>query len=320
MSAYSFWLKQSMAKQLKQNVPGTESIRKIVCTQTDKVLETLDGKHVRLSDERVHDVRKQLKRVRAELRLLRDAVGDRIYHKENSRYRDAARPLTEVRDAKVLIDTLDKLAGENRKDLPAAELRKVRHVLQTHYRDARRKVFGDASSLTKVKKALEVGRQQADKLRLGKKGWSVIGAGVKRVYRAGRDALAAAQRDRSIENLHECRKQVKYLWHQLQVLESIWPDVLEKTAEQTHELADLLGDDHDLVVLGEKLFGQGGLVADRNAAAGLAKAVDRRRQELQAKAFALGRRLFAEKPKSFAARLENYWHIWRCEATKVDNT
>lgn len=47
----------------------------------------------------IHGARKALKRARANLRLLRDAVGKTAYICENVVLRDAARPLSGVRDA-----------------------------------------------------------------------------------------------------------------------------------------------------------------------------------------------------------------------------
>ena len=62
----------------------------------------------------------------------------------------------------------------------------------------------------------------------------MLGAGLKRVYRNGRDAFAVAQDDPSQEHLHEWRKQVKYLWHQLQVLQPIQLGQLTALADQAH--------------------------------------------------------------------------------------
>lgn len=39
--------------------------------------------------------------------------------------------------------------------------------------------------------------------------------------------------------------------------------------------------------------------------------IDRRRAELQAEAWPLGSRLFAEKPKNLVGRCGAYWDIWR---------
>src|SRR6185437_16474643 len=60
-------------------------------------------------DESVHEARKDLKRARATLRLLREALGNSTYKRENAAIRDAARPLSEVRDGRVLLDALRSL-------------------------------------------------------------------------------------------------------------------------------------------------------------------------------------------------------------------
>src|ERR1019366_5884992 len=52
----------------------------------------------------VPEVRKCFKRVRAALRLVREDLGDDAYREENWCLRDAARPLTEVRDAEMLVE------------------------------------------------------------------------------------------------------------------------------------------------------------------------------------------------------------------------
>ena len=65
-----------------------------------------------LSDEVIHDTRKKLKSARAKLRLLRAAVGRKAYARENAALRDAARPLSRVRDSKVMLDTANALLGQ----------------------------------------------------------------------------------------------------------------------------------------------------------------------------------------------------------------
>jgi CHAD domain-containing protein len=83
--------------------------RCILCTQLDDVLEALYGEQP-LPDEAVHTMRKQLKKVRAALLLLRPALGSHAFKHENTVCCTAARPFARVRDAKVLLDTLDQLA------------------------------------------------------------------------------------------------------------------------------------------------------------------------------------------------------------------
>jgi len=63
----------------------------------------------RSDDDAVHSARKALKCARATLRLLRGVIGEGRYATENGRLRNAARPLSRVRDAKILLDTARKL-------------------------------------------------------------------------------------------------------------------------------------------------------------------------------------------------------------------
>src|SRR5271155_3852048 len=62
-----------------------------------------------LTDTTVHDARKEIRKSRAAVRLLRVALGGARFHRENARLRAAARALNEARDAKVLVATLDTL-------------------------------------------------------------------------------------------------------------------------------------------------------------------------------------------------------------------
>jgi CHAD domain-containing protein len=279
-----------------------------------KALEALGGGGRRLSDEAVHDVRKRLKKVRAGLRLLREALGPGLYRRENASFRDAARPLTEVRDAKVLVETLDALAGHDGGDIDPKVRSGVRQALLHARREVRQCVLGDADALKAVEESLHAAKERAADWPVGRRGWSVLGEGLKRVYKAGRDAYRLALDEPLEENLHEWRKQAKYLWHQLEVLRPVWPEVMEDLAERAHDLSHYLGDDHDLAVLRQTLLGGPAPIPDPAALALLVGQIDRRRAELQEQARALGRRLYEEKPKRFARRLEGYWRAWRAEA------
>src|SRR5215470_11897599 len=95
-----------MAK-LKQGEAGTRGTRRIARRQVRSALKKL-GRGT-TSDRSVHSARKELKKARATLRLLRDALGRSTYKKENAALRDAARPLSEVRDGRVLLDALNSL-------------------------------------------------------------------------------------------------------------------------------------------------------------------------------------------------------------------
>jgi CHAD domain-containing protein len=111
------------------------------------------------------------------------------------------------------------------------------------------------------------------------------------------------------EHLHEWRKRVKDLWYELRLIAEIGGPSLRGQAKDAHALADLLGDDHDLAVLRERLLGPaGGVAADVDAVLGL---LDHRREQLQAQAMALGERVYAERPKAFLRRVRASWRAGR---------
>jgi CHAD domain-containing protein len=145
----------------------------------------------------------------------------------------------------------------------------------------------------------------------------VLGTGLKRVYRNGREAFAVAQNDPSPERLHAWRKQVKYLWHQLQVLQPIQRGQLTALADQAHTLANALGDDHDLALLSHKFLEEPDRFPDRATMQTLADLIARRRDLLQEQAMTLGHRLYEEKPRIFVDRLQKYWRVWHGKAAKA---
>ncbi len=299
-----------MAKQLHNTESGTRGIRRILRQQTAQALEALHRSQ-QPSDEVVHKVRQQLKKVRAALRLLRKALGSRTYHRENTVFCNAARPFTKVRDAKVLMDTLDTLAEHFGEQADGLDLDRVRRALRDRYQGVRQRVLQEEDNLGPVQVALRSVRARAKRWPIGRRGWSVLGAGLQRVYRSGREAFATSQHDPSEENLHEWRKQVKYLWYQLQMLQPLQPAWIEALADQAHTLADYLGDDHDLAVLHQKLLEEPDICSDRALVDALAVLIDRRRAELQEQAKVLGSCLYEEKPSMFVNRFQGYWRGWR---------
>src|ERR1700730_13904044 len=65
-----------------------------------------------LTNEAVHNARKRLKAARATLRLLRPALDEEIYRRENLALRDAAKPLGISRDATILAETARALIAK----------------------------------------------------------------------------------------------------------------------------------------------------------------------------------------------------------------
>lgn len=293
---------------LRRDEPGLAGVRRMLQHWLAGAGEALHKK--RVTDANIHDARKQLKRARAALRLLRDAIGQVAYRRENIALREAVRPLGVARDSKVSMVALDDLVERHVLATRSLQLEKFRRVLRKEQATARQAI--SVTLINRQRRILREVGSRVDRWRMNGDEWQVIGGGLERIYRGGKQAMRAAARSRASADLHDWRKQVKYLWHQLQILEPLWPDLLRELAAQTHKLADHLGDDHDLAVLRQKISSNAGAFQrqDRDA---LIAVLDRRRKQLQDKAFKLGARMFVEKPGRFASRLGGYWRLWRAE-------
>ncbi len=302
-----------MSFQLKADESVPKGVKRLVGKEIDDAVEALRPRGKGDRDEAVHDARKRLKKVRAALRLVRDEVGEDVYRAENVCFRDLARPLTEVRDAKVLLDTLDGLAEHGGDEVEARTFDGLRRALRANQREVQRRVLDEEGVLPKIKAALKMARRRVKDWPIEKDGWGGVEGGLQWVYKAARDAFAKAQATPAVETLHEWRKQVKYLWRQLQILEPVWPGVMEELADQAHQLADYLGDDHDLVVLRQTLEGDPQKYRDRAAVSQVLPLIDQRRTELERQAAFLGQRLHRDKPRDFVRRVKGYWKVWQSE-------
>ncbi|WP_129647749.1 CHAD domain-containing protein [Peristeroidobacter agariperforans] len=295
-------------RELQPDEAGLSGVRRILQEWLAGADESLRKK--RITDANIHDARKQLKKSRAALRLLRDSTGEIAYRRANNALRDAARPLGVARDSKVLSAALDDLVERYAPATRALELDKFRRVLRQEKTSSRQAV--GISLLNKQRKALREVKARSQRWTMKGGDWPVIGGGLGRIYRGGKKKMKAAAESRDNDALHDWRKQVKYLWHQLQILQPAWPGPLKELADQAHKLAEHLGEDHDLAVLRTRIRSHVDAFEGQDHDA-LIAVLDRRRKRLQDKAFKLGKRIFEEKPRRFVDRMGQYWQLWRNE-------
>ena len=97
-------------------------------------------------------------------------------------------------------------------------------------------------------------------------------------------------------------------WRQMRLLTAVWPKVIDARARAAQDLAQVLGEDHDLAVLGA--FAREARDVLTPAEQGLiADACRKRHDELRAGALEEARRLFVLKPRAFGAEVAEYWRI-----------
>jgi CHAD domain-containing protein len=288
------------AYRLKEGEPFRDEIARVARGRIDNAIDELRGKTDSTPVEAVHEARKDMKKLRALLRLARDELGKETFARENACFRDAARELAGPRDSDVMLATLGAL------ELPAGLGRELRKVIQ----DAREgSGLGDRDAAAGNAVAiLKEARGRVDDWPLERDAFEALAGGLERTYRRGRGALKAARADPSDDALHEWRKRVKELWYHHTLLRSLWPAVMSAAGDEAHALSDRLGDDHDLAVLSAWLSEHAGPPPE------FFEAVEQRRAELQTEALALGARMYAEKPSAFVRRLGG---LWRASPSKV---
>jgi CHAD domain-containing protein len=253
----------------------------------------------------VHEARKHLKKTRALLRLVRPALGRRAYRRENDALRDIGLALSGTRDADVRVATAQALAERAAGRLPAEVFDALRDALSAEAPTGR---DGGTAGFAPQIEALRAAELRVEAWPLDDADWDTAIAGVTRAYARGREAFATARATPVPELLHAWRKRAKDLWYHQRLLAPAWPDVLDAQAEAAHTLSELLGDDHDLAVLAERLTDNAPPLAPAVDAhrAELRTLIAHRSDELRAEATRLGRRVYAESPKAFARRIARY--------------
>jgi len=281
--------------------PGVAAARRVVRKEVARARAVLT-EHWPIPDDAIHEARKRLKRARAALRLVRPVIGDRSYRRQNRALRDAARPLSQMRDARVLVETFDRLMKKPW-DRARRSLGALHSQLMADPLRLRTQLLPDSKSLDPILERLDAVRRNARRWRGRRAGWPRMRAGLRQVYRSGRDAFAATRERPTVARLHEWRKQAKYLWHVLEIVEPMRPRRISRLALEAHRLSDRLGEDHDLAVLLQRLR-RGGRVPKATLTF-VTERIDERRKRLQEQATKLGEGLYAERPSAFVATLES---------------
>ena len=296
-----------MAFKLKNKETLGEGICRIAHEQAGCIADSLKTKRGQCQLGAVHEARKSVKKLRALVRLIADGLGERTLEEENRTFRKIGRALSPLRDAEVLVKTLEKLRGRYKKQTTAATFASALKLFKAQ----RNSVVKHLSApIKKVRKRLRKSIQRIDDWPLKALQWDDLYCGIRRAYKEARQAFAAACDQPNDENFHEWRKRVKELWYDLRILGAVRPEVMDDLAHQAKVLGEYLGEDHDLAVAGRALEEKR---LNKASSQVLASLIERRRFQLQRAAFDLGNRLFVEKPKAFAQRIEGYWKTWRAE-------
>jgi CHAD domain-containing protein len=294
-----------MPYQIELGESVEKAVRRIAANQLDHALAALDDADDSF-DAVVHEVRRRCKRLRAVVRLVRPSLAE--FHERDAWLRDTAAPLSHARDAAVLRATHRRIVTNvgSGVDLPAlAQALGIDGPGEASMADAHR------AALAEVKERLELMRASVHRWRLGDHGFSAVRAGLRLAYARSRRAMNRAQSSQSPADCHRWRKRVKYHMFQMRILRELWPQAMQARETAATELGDLLGAAHDLANYRETVdAARAGCGRDRSLVA-LQRAATELEQEMLARSWPIGQRLFVLAPGVFVAELEAYWDAWR---------
>ncbi|WP_256840138.1 CHAD domain-containing protein [Ornithinimicrobium faecis] len=274
--------------RLHHDEPLGEAVQRIVLEQVAHAMRLRESDDL---DASVHQLRKSLKRTRAVLRLVRGELGDWRYRQENTCLRDTARLWGPTRDAAVLADLAADLAPDL--DLEQDTTDRMVALLRDRALASTREAAADRRRHLDTLTALGSFACRVRRFPVSGDGalpdrWESVAPGLARVAGRARRRMLSAQDDPTTERLHAWRKDVKYLWYQVEFLQPVWKDLLQAVGARLSDLGSVLGDDHDLAVWAEAVEEDPTLVPDAAERERLLKHLAERRRALQREALALG--------------------------------
>lgn len=284
----------------KRSESSASAFRRIVREQIGRAVADLES-HPENFHRAVHQARRRLKRIRAILRLVRPALGE-TYTVENRRFRDIARRLAPLRETGAMAETVETLgltvAAKKEPGPAVLGAQPSRHPVSS---ESPAVIAACIQALNEADRDVRVWKLVGDDFDLFAKGF-------RDTYRRGRRWAKKCEDNPETGNLHEWRKYVKYHLHQIQVLKNCRPEYMRSRARSLDDLAELLGEEHDLYILKQRIVAQ--CREDSPDPAEIRK-IDRRRHRRRQKALALGRRLYKRKPADFTRRVQKWCHRWR---------
>lgn len=282
------------------------ALRRIGREQVDKALCAL--KEDADPSRTVHEIRKRCKNIRGLQRLFHP--GFEQYKRENACFRDLAKRLSGLRDAKVMLDTFDLLVAEADGVSGHHGLGAIRRRLNAD-RDALRDEIDVRRILTRSGEELTDARERIRHWEVAVDGWGVIGPAVTETYERARQAAEGAFAKQTSTSLHELRKRVRYHWCHARLLRAIWPEEMNLWAKLSWRLAGDLGDRHDLTVFQAQIEQDPGVFGSKREVESILMLARRRAAWLEGRSRTLAGRMFVETGDAFADRWHGLWKVWR---------
>ncbi len=264
-------------------------------------------------NEDVHETRKNFKKIRTVLRLIRSDIGVENFRIENSFYRDSGRILSDLRDSTVLIETFDKLLKNSELEMSNFDFSIFRNFLVEKHKNISASKHKKSEVINSISTDLLLARSRVFDWPISGDNFKIIKKNLQRIYKQGQREMYAVFNEAIKENVHEWRKRVKNLWYSMRILSNLWPEIMSPLVFLLGKLSDNLGDTNDMFLLKERIIANQSKFKDDQHTRELINFIDRRIIDLLRDARSIGRKVYSEDSKYFVGRMQNYFEIWRSE-------
>ena len=264
-------------------------------------------------NEDVHETRKNFKKIRTVLRLIRSDIGVENFRIENSFYRDSGRILSDLRDSTVLIETFDKLLKNSELEMSSFDFSIFRNFLVEKHKNISASKHKKSEVINSISTDLLLARSRVFDWPISGDNFKIIKKNLQRIYKQGQRDMYAVFNEAIKENVHEWRKRVKNLWYSMRILSNLWPEIMSPLVNLLGNLSDNLGDTNDMFLLKERIIANKSKFKDDQHTRELINFIDRRIIDLLRDARSIGRKVYSEDSKYFVGRMQNYFEIWRSE-------
>lgn len=280
-----------MKYQIAKSGSHASDIRRIAAGEIKRARKALarNGSPDTAADH-IHKARCHLKKIRGLLRLAHSSLGGKTFEAGNIFFRNVARRLRDVRDSVALVEALDNLDRQSFGGNSPSILKRLRQVLVLDARKLSRNISSGAV-LAQTASDLDAELKKVKEWKLKKFTRKDAREAWLQARNACHDAAGVAKLDSTDGHLHEWRKRARDLLSITLLLRKLCPD-LQEPRHALKQLIDVLGNDHDLVLLQKAILDREKELRSHDGVATLRAELIDFRKNLQSAAFDLNLRCY----------------------------
>ncbi len=281
------------------------------CTKSLALLKTEEPSNF---ENAVPEVRKNYKKIRASLRLIRDDYS--IYKKENEFYRDEAKKVLAVQQAVAIVKAIDLINEQYSDRLYKNAFTELREKLENHQKKQIENALNENHIFQDMHQNLndKCGTLKDSLTKAVSR--DTMQSGLKRVYQRGRKAQENLSDAQTNEDFHELQKRVNYLDIQLGILSPIWPEMIDVWQSELKRLSQLLVTSEGLYQLSGFLQIDGNTGDKDNGGYLMNTLIEGHREQVQQHALLLAQKVYSLKPKHFLKFITAAWDAHESESAQ----